>query len=246
MTAIVGVLCKDGVVIGTDSSATFSQGQIRTVEQPFQKIEIIGDHIIVVGSGQVGLGQRFCEIVKNTWNDKGFKGSPIDVAKSLCRRAIEDFAYTSAPKLAYGALVAFPIESKPYLCEFSIADFQPELKTDRLWYCSMGSTQPITDTFLAFIRDIFWSEGPPRVADAVFSVVWTLDLAIQINPGGVNKPIKIAVLRRDRSGHLMASLLTDDDLAETYQSVDEMKKYLRSFKSQYSPDSSAVPSAPSK
>ena len=41
MTSVVGILCKDGVVVGTDSSATFDNGQIRTIEQPFEKIEIM-------------------------------------------------------------------------------------------------------------------------------------------------------------------------------------------------------------
>jgi 20S proteasome alpha/beta subunit len=66
MTAIVGIRCKDGVVIGADSSATFTDGgQVRTIEQPTEKkIEIIGDKVIVAGTGSVGHGQRFCAVVR--------------------------------------------------------------------------------------------------------------------------------------------------------------------------------------
>jgi len=55
-------------------------------------------------------------------------------------------------------LVAFPINTDFFLCEFQLSDFQPEFKDKNLWYVSMGSSQPITDTFLAFIRDVFWKD----------------------------------------------------------------------------------------
>lgn len=64
MTILVGIKCKDGVLIGSDSSATFAAGQIRTIEQTTKKIEIVDGKIIVAGTGQIGLGQRFCHQVE--------------------------------------------------------------------------------------------------------------------------------------------------------------------------------------
>ena len=69
MTAIVGILCQQAVVIGTDSSATFSSGSQQTIEQPIEKLLIVPDNIIVVGTGQIGLGQRFSAIVEKAWAD---------------------------------------------------------------------------------------------------------------------------------------------------------------------------------
>ncbi|MGD0233172.1 MAG: hypothetical protein ABSC55_01400 [Syntrophorhabdales bacterium] len=109
----------------------------------------------------------------------------------------------------------------------------------------MGSSQSITDTFLAFIREIFWKEGPPKIADAIFSVTWTLDLAIKINPGGVNGPITVAVLKQDKSGHFAASLLSEDELAETHQNAAAMREHIGAFKAQQSPDA-YPPDLPSK
>ena len=54
MTILVGLLCKDGIVIGSDSSATFGTMQNRTIEQPTDKIEIIDGKVIIAGTGQVG------------------------------------------------------------------------------------------------------------------------------------------------------------------------------------------------
>ena len=51
MTALVGIYCKDGIVIGADSAATSTTGGgQRTIEQPVMKIDIIDDRIIITGS----------------------------------------------------------------------------------------------------------------------------------------------------------------------------------------------------
>lgn len=244
MTAIVGVYCRDGVVIGTDSSTTFTQGALHTIEQPSDKIYIVGDRIIIAGTGQVGLGQRFVNIVQNSWNAKEINGTGLEVAKRLCIKTVDDFASTGVRGNNYGALVAYPASGKHHLCEFAITDFQPELKTENIWYCSMGSTQAITDTFLAFTRDIFWAEGPPTVADAIFSVTWTLDLAVEINPGGVNAPVRIAVLRNNHKGQLFAELLTEEELGETRQAVQDMKERMQGIMKGYreNPSTAAIPS----
>ena len=46
MTILIGVLCKDGVVIGADSSATFDAGGIRTIEQPTKKIDLLMEKLL--------------------------------------------------------------------------------------------------------------------------------------------------------------------------------------------------------
>jgi hypothetical protein len=229
MTAIVGVLCTDGIVVGADSSVTFPQGNTATIEQPAEKISVIDNHIIVVGTGQVGLGQRFVKIIQDLWSKGMFTGHQIECAKRLTQTAVNDFIFTSAPKGQYGALVAFPVAGKFFLCEFAIADMQPEFKTENIWFCSMGSSQPITDTLLAFMRDIFWQNGPPGIGGGIFSVLWTLEMAIQINPGGVNGPVRIAVISGNK-GNISARMLTDLDLSEHYQAMADMKTSMRAIR----------------
>lgn len=228
MTILVGVYCKDGVVVGTDSAATFAAGQTRTIEQATRKIDIVGDHIIVAGTGQVGLGQRFTAVVEKAWTDKTFQKPALEVGKALAAATIADFGSTSAPK-QYGALVAFPCQQKPILCEFSVEHFQPELKTDRLWYTSMGSAQPITDPFLGFIRDVFWADGLPTCSEAVFAVTWTLSHAIKLNPGGVNGPIQMAVLASEK-GKYTARLLDPGEIEAHEENVEGAMEHLRKYR----------------
>jgi 20S proteasome alpha/beta subunit len=239
MTSIVGIKCKDGIVIGADSSATFSvNGQFNIMEQPIEKIEVIRDKVIVAGTGEIGLGQRFCALVQRQWDGKHFKND-IETCKDLTKLAIDDFSSTHAKMGSYGALVAFPAEKKPVLCEFAVSNFQPEIKTEKIWYVSMGSGQPITDPFLAFIREIFWKDGLPSVNQATFAVTWILDHAIRINAGGVNGPIRIAVLET-KGEHLEARSLSDTDLDEAKQNVDDIKKYLGEYQLKGKPTESLV------
>ena len=231
MTAIVGILCQDGVIIGTDSSATFSSGRMPTVEQPIEKLLIVQNSIIIAGTGQVGLGQRFEAIVNKLWDSRVFSSriTPMEITKRLTTETIKDFSQTFAPKEQYSALVAFPTNGTFHLCEFALSDFQPELKTPRLWYASLGSTQLITDSFLALMRDIFWTGGPPPLSDGIFAATWALNHAIDVNPGGVNKPIRIAVLEPKGDGVLKAELLKDTQLAEHQQNIDGAKNALRKY-----------------
>ena len=238
MTAIVGVYCNNGAVIGMDSSTTFSHGQFSTIEQQTEKLVVIDGKIIVAGTGSVGAGQRFNQIVEETWRKKLLSGKTfIDAGKILSKAAIEDFQSTYLKHGSYGSLVAFPLGQDYHLCEFDISTFQPEFKNNNIRFCSMGSTQPITDPFLAFIREIFWTDGLPSINDAIFAVTWTLDHAISVNPGGVNGPVRIAVLEKNTKKEFSARILTDAELGEHRENIEELKQKMREFTQPYVSDS---------
>ena len=230
MTAVVGILCSDGVVLGTDSSMTLVSGRLKTIEQPTEKLAIVRDRIIIAGTGNIGHGQRFKNIVENAWENGGFAAKreeseqkPVDICRNISRDTVADFTQTASQRDCYGALMAIPVGRKPILCEFSIDGFQPTLYTPEMWFCSMGSTQMITDPFLALMREIFWPTAQPTMGQAVLAVTWTLDHAIAVNPGGVNGPVQIAVLERHRSGDFRARLILEDELAEHRAWIDGAK-----------------------
>lgn len=238
MTAIVGIFCRNGVVVGTDSSATFGLKQFHTVEQQTAKISLIEKSIIVASTGAVGFAQRFASIIEAVWKtapkDNVFHqtNSVTDVGVNLSRFFIENLAQSHCKPGQFGSLVAFPWKNRPYLCEFGQDDFQPELKDERIWYCSMGSTLPITDPFLGFIRDVFWQDGQPELQEGIFAATWTLEHAIDLNPGGVKGPAQIAILE-NRKGTPNARLLDDQELDQHRQHIEAAKEHLRSFKKLY-------------
>jgi hypothetical protein len=245
MTAIVGVLCSDGVVIGTDSSTTFGTGFSPTIEQITEKLSIVKNVVIVAGTGQVGMGQRFRHIIETAHNDRVFQGTNhhIDVGKELCRRAVIDFGSTNAQQKQYGALIAFPLGDKVHLCEFAVTDFQPEFKDQHIWYCSMGSGQPITDPFLGLMREVFWESGPPSIQDGVFAATWSLDHVISLNPGGIKEPTRVAVLEKV-NGVYQARLLDVADLDEHRENIKAAKQRLREFREEQKPTAAGTPDVP--
>jgi hypothetical protein len=174
MTAIVGIRCKDGVVIGSDSSATFGDsGGHNTIEQSTaKKIEIIGEAIIVAGTGAVGHMQRFVAVVQGLWDQKAFQNnSDIEIGKMLSSDGINDFNQTGAMNnLQFAAMVAYPAKDQPSLCEFpgGRGIFQPVIKkADDLWFASTGSGQVLTDPFLALLRKVFWADGAPSLQGGI-------------------------------------------------------------------------------
>ncbi len=245
MTAIIGIYCRDGVVIGADSSASFAHTPaFRTIEQRVRKLEVIAGQLILASTGAIGLGQRFSDVVERYWIDKKGTGkSHHEVVRELRQLACENFASTGVSKGQCGALLAFPSSSakRPQLCEFSATDFQPEFKNDNMWFVSMGSGQPITDPFLGLMRRVFWGDTPPLLVDGIFAVTWTLNHVIELNPGGINGPARIAVL----DDHSRARELTEDELQEHISNAQGAEKHLAQYKEILKgADAAPIPSAP--
>lgn len=232
MTVVIGVLCEDGVVIGSDSAVTFVHGQIPTIEQKGTKIRVLTkNNIVLCGTGSVGLSQRFRDILKNYFDQPANKNkSNIQIGKELCVLAIQDFQSTGINKTAqqgygFGALIAFSLEGKRYLCEFAISDFQPEFKFDSLWYVSMGSGQLIADPFLGFVRKLLWENHRPNVNQGILGTVWALQHTIDINAGGINAPVQIGTLTKE-NGSFVAKRLAKEE-------VDQHIEHIRSLEKQF-------------
>lgn len=237
MTVLVGILCKDGIVIGADSSATFGLHPGHpTIEQECQKVFVVQNRIIIAGTGQVGAGQRFTAAVDAAWQAKKFSGVNVqtEFAKTLCQIGIQDFSSTQMKQASFGALVAFPVKNQLCLCELALSDFQPELKTPKMWFASMGSGQPITDPFLGMMRRVFFPNDQPTVKEGLFITTWALMHTIELNPGGINGPPQIATLATNAKGEAEAHLLSDDELEEHKNNAQGAEGHLSRYREKLS------------
>ena len=93
MTLIVGIKCTEGIVVGADGAATLGNATgTRTVIQPVNKLHILQDRIIMGVSGQVGLGQLYCDRVEGLWRDNelGIKVTLSEVQRKLCGAIQQD------------------------------------------------------------------------------------------------------------------------------------------------------------
>ena len=251
MTLIVGVRCTDGVVIGSDSAMTFASGAQVTIQQPFyQKIEIIKDRVIVAGTGAIGAGQRFVDVVTRAGRHTPLEAnSPVDVGRLLASQAAQDFGSTNAPPGSYGALVAYSHAGMPELIEFDSRSFQPEVKTNDNWYVSMGSGQVVADPLLGFARHTFWGDKPPTHQEGVFAVTLVLKLGCEMAPFGVSPPLQIAVLSRVSSGDLVARRLSSEELLEHEENVRAAIEHFRRYPDSFDATETAsgdLPDAPDR
>ena len=233
MTVIVGIRCKDGIVVGADGSVTFVQGQQRTIEQPTKKkIRLIGGKIIVASSGHAGYAQRFHNVVESLWNNNEFSGkTPMEIAKRLSIAGLADFQETQTRQLDLACLVAYVANKNPVLCELSSSvGFQPEIKEeDDIWFVSVGGGQSIVDPFLGFLRSVFWKDGAPKLREGIFMALWALEHACEVNPGGINEPITISVLE-GKKGKYSARILSDDELQETHGLVADLTFHMSEYR----------------
>ncbi len=248
MTVLIGMLCIDGVVIGADSSATFSAGPFNTIEQPAMKIFVVND-VLIAGTGAVGLMQRFHHVVTTHRATGHFSRVPRQqTANALCAKTIQDFGSTGiqcGPNgFGLGAMIAFPSSTGPELCEFQCSDFQPEFKSSLGWFVSMGSGQLIADPFLGLLGRVFFDGSRPNVAEAIFGTLWALEHAIELNTGGIKGPSVIGVLSKDAAGLWRARILTDDDLTEHHSNIKGAETHLAAYRTQLSQPSTTTTNAP--
>ena len=247
MTLVVGILCTDGVVIGKDSASTLADGQRYTIEQPQrEKVRIIEDKLIVAGTGSVGLGQRFEHEVRKCLNAEDFwERDAIEVGRILSRVALDNFRSTHLNTIGYGALMAFSCREEPALVEFGVGDFQPEVKTKRSWYVSMGAGQSVADPLLGLMRRVFWGDSPPNRQEGVFAAAMVLTLGCEMAPMGVSKPIQIAVLAEDENGKPFAERISSEAQQEHLESVNSAIEYFRGYIKELFGEDDAPPDLPS-
>ncbi|MGH7720250.1 MAG: hypothetical protein ACREON_15580 [Gemmatimonadaceae bacterium] len=84
MTLVVGILCKDGVVMASDSAATFGTSGIHTIgQQEVQKVQVLNDHILYSATGAVGISQLIADKLKAMWKELARLNSPEDVMDKI-------------------------------------------------------------------------------------------------------------------------------------------------------------------
>ena len=170
-------------------------------------MQVIDERIIVAGSGEIGLGQRFKGVVEELWGNGSLRDADVvEQARVISQAAVTNFGSTQAKPGAYSALLALPHGNSAELIEFAIERFQPEVKTAGNWYVSMGSGQVVADPLLGFVRRAYWGDEAPNRQEGVLAAMFVLHLACSMAPTGVAEPIQMAVLAPspDHRGQLRA------------------------------------------
>ena len=70
------------------------------------------------------------------------------------------------------------------------------------------------------------------VRSASALATWTVQHVIDVNPGGVAGPIRVATFGTDADGNFVARNLPDDEIAEHQQAVESAAQALRTWRDQ--------------
>src|ERR1043165_7785597 len=208
-----------------------------------KKITIVDKSVIVACSGAIGLSQRFVEDITQLWRGNAFSGStPVAAGTKIgaklkehivpemnvaqfARNVVGQSAISNATCLT---ITALPVSKAPTLIQFTEIG-SPEVASANLPFVSIGGGQLTADPFLAFLRNLFWPDREPLLADGIFTALWTLKHAIAHTPGGLALPIDIAVLEKQGSSW-SARMLSTEELQEHEQNIHSAEEALVNFK----------------
>jgi 20S proteasome alpha/beta subunit len=231
VTVLVGIRCKGGVVVGSDSAATFgANGQSTIGQQSVAKVTIIQDRIAYAGTGAVGIAQLIIDSISRGWSEKAFSGAKTpEQMMNLVGERIGKLVtpYFQTAQLQRGitgeasatlckSLIAMPVNKEFHLFQFDFGG-APEHATKQLPFVALGGGQLIADPFLAMLKRLLWPECEPTLAEGRLAAVWTIDHVRRTTPGGVGGAIQLATLTD--AGETV-KLATNDDVDEHLQAVE--------------------------
>lgn len=235
MTVLVGIRCRDGVVIASDSAATFgANGQMTIGQQSVQKVSIIRDKIVFAGTGAVGIAQLIIESLGRGWADGAFKGARtpeqmMNIIGTRIGTLVGPYLQTAnlqrgltgeANATLCKSLIALPVANNFHLFQFDF-NGSPEHATRDLPFVALGSGQAIADPFLAMLKRLLWPNEEPTLAEGRLAAVWTIDHVRRTTPGGVGGDIQLATLTNSATGvPECVRLAEQNEVNEHLQAVD--------------------------
>jgi 20S proteasome alpha/beta subunit len=233
VTVIVGILCTDGVVLGSDSSA---QMGATLGQQPLQKVHKVNDNVLFAGTGAVGISQLIAEKLRSLWvKDLLHVKNPAQAMQSVgsqISQLVTPYLQSavSLRQLGHSAdasicktLVALPVGNTPHLFIFE-PNGAPEHVTIQLPFVACGSGQSIADPFLAFLKRLIWDKTSPTVAEGKLVAVWTIDHVRRTNTGGVGGGIQLGILEETKGKIPVVEMLSEIDILEHEQKVGSIEK----------------------
>jgi len=240
VTLLVGIKCSDGVVVASDSAATYNQGLQYTIgQQEVQKVHKIGDAILYASTGAIGPSQLIREALGKMASVKGhtkpqssaevmaFVG---DIISQQVKKVVESAAalvplvgqQRAGITVLCQSLVALACHGEARLYQFDYSG-APEEATKDLPFIALGGGQALADPFLALLKRALWSSTSPTVAEGRFAAAWTIVHVARTNFGGVGLPLQIATLSLP-NGKPQVEFATP---AEHYEAVEAAEAALR-------------------
>ena len=240
MTLIIGVKCRDGIVIGSDSLETFGTDIEQEVSN---KIDFLAKDSLIASAGAVGLSQLIKDKLRSSWetvqNQEDVYSARIlleELIWSEIKRAMDHVSEAQEflqedliPTVLTSSLLAFLLKGTPRLLRVNEIGQSSEVSYESP-FVSIGSGDFQADPFLAFVKRVVWNDKQPKaIDDGVFGVLWALQHVIEVNAGlGVGGRPVIATLQR-LDGIWEADIMKGPRLDQNLQRIREAEIAVRTF-----------------
>jgi hypothetical protein len=195
-----------------------------------QKISILPGPQIFALAGDLGQNARLRIIAENHHGIIATCGHAIEYPLQLTQAIILQFTATGISNAIEASPVLAFVHGNEHQCCVFEGRLQPRLLDEYHYYAAHGSGKLSADPFLRFITDVFCPNGRPTVREGVFLAAWTVQHVIDVNPGGVAGPVRIATLERDGAGVLTARSLPTDEIDEHLQAIESAASALRKWR----------------
>ena len=252
MTILVGVLARDGAVIGTDRQVTDGN-----VGVPTAKIATIGRDVAVATSGSVAHAQKIEDLVarhRKEWSSIPYRDAVPVIEQAVRNLILPDIGFAAkarhaidgAENILYNSsLAGIPFADGFRLCNI---EWNGSLYclTEALPYVAIGSGKGNADPFLRFIWDVFWPERGqlPELLEAVFAVYWTVQLNIDQRSEGVGYGIDMCTHTHADDGKWRVHELEEQELDIHDELIANFKDAMRACRDEMFGSDGTRPSAP--
>jgi 20S proteasome alpha/beta subunit len=210
MTLLVGILCRNGVVMAADRQVTHGAMGLHTIGAPGTKIHLLeqeGGHpprTLFATSGNVGLGQQYEEVIKanrpRMHSEKYAQASSHlqqELRKHMAAAATAGQAMVPlvGPRAAQdgavcGALLATSFADGLKLIEISPSGGFEYLSQDVPFVC-MGSGKQNADPMLRFFWSILWPEQLPTVQEGILAAHLIITTVTDLRSEGVGMGLDV-------------------------------------------------------
>lgn len=247
MTVVVAFSCSDGAVVASDSMITPTIGGLNVGHHHGVKVYVLPGSQIFAFAGDQGQAARFKVLAEANHGMIVTTAHALDYPLALAQGISAQFQSTGIGQ-AIGAntILGFLHMNTCYCCAFE-GQMQPRLLDKDHYYVALGTGKLSADPFLRFLVDTFCESGQPTVREGILLATWVVQHVIDVNPGGVAGPIRVAVIEKDATGLYAARELPDTEIAEHQQAIESARDALRDWRKSIGgqpADAAAVPTPP--
>ena len=233
MTAVLGVKCSDGVIIGADRQLEQSLPEFGQIQHTGDKIAIFeNDNMIIVGAGEQHLIQRFVETTRSILDKSGYQfEDAISFIQEVYRQIKTVFRDTERDKngeLKLKTLIAFAFNDGHHLYYFD-KKLEYHFITSPPLYKALGNGTAHLTAFMKQMNIILerGEETELNLHEGKFHLFWAFNNTLSIAPGSFSQIDVVTLERKD--GQWVVSKLSLNELKENLEYIQEAKDNLASF-----------------